>query len=206
MTREPPYLIGIAGPSGAGKSFLSEHLARELNNPAILPLDAYYPDLSHLSLDERNRLNFDDPALLDFPLLFSQVATLARGETVQQPLYDFAHHTRMSETRVVAPSEFVIVEGLFALYWPDLRTLLQTRVYVDMNDGDCLERRIARDVQQRGRTTESVTKQFRESVAPMADLYVRPTAQGADVKINGGGRIEQEVASVLAHVRGQRVR
>ncbi len=206
MTREPPYVIGIAGPSGAGKSFLSEHLARELNNPAILPLDAYYPDLSHLSLDERNRLNFDDPALLDSRLLFSHVAALARGESVQQPLYDFAHHTRTSETRIIAPSEYIIVEGLFTLYWPELRTLLQTRIYVNIDDGVCLQRRIVRDVQQRGRTKESVTQQFRESVVPMADLYVRPTAQFADVRIDGGGGIDQEVASVLAHVRRQRSR
>ena len=206
MTREPPYLIGIAGPSGAGKSFLCEHLAHELENPAILPVDAYYPDLSHLPLDERNRLNFDDPALLDFHLLLSQVAALASGESVQQPLYDFVHHTRIAETRAIAPGEFVIVEGLFTLYWAGLRALLQTRVYVDMNDRDCLERRIARDVQQRGRTTESVAKQFRESVAPMADLYVRPTAQFADVVVDGDASIEQEVASVLAHVRGQRSR
>ncbi len=206
MTHQLPYLIGIAGPSGAGKSFLSEHLVRELNDPVILPLDAYYPDLSHLSYDERSQLNFDDPALLETRLLFSHVAALARGETVQQPLYDFASHTRISETRVIAPTEFVIVEGLFTLYWPELRALLRTRVYVDMDDGECLERRIARDVQERGRTTESVTRQFREVVAPMAELYVRPTAQFADVKLNGSAGIDQEVASVLAHIRAQRSR
>jgi uridine kinase len=204
MTGERPYLIGIAGPSGAGKTFLSEHLARQLNDVVILPLDAYYPDLSHLSFEQRIAQNFDDPALLDTRLLFSQVAALTQGKSVQQPLYDFAYHTRLSETRVIAPAEFVIVEGLFTLYWPELRSFLETRVYVEMNDVVCLQRRIDRDVQERGRTPESVTRQFRESVTPMAELHVRPTAGFADVIVDGGGGIEREVASVLAHIRRQR--
>lgn len=193
------YLIGIAGPSGAGKSFLAEHLVRELRNATILPIDAYYPDLSHLSLEERSKCNFDDPHILDTALLFAQVAALARGETVEQPVYDFARHTRTVETRAVRATSFVIVEGLFTLYWPQLRELLHTKVYVDMNDATCLKRRIARDVRERGRTPEYAEAQFRTSVVPMANLYVRPTAKFADVTVHGAAPIEREVAAVLAH-------
>lgn len=195
-----PYLIGIAGPSGAGKSYLAEHLARALSPAAIIPLDAYYPDLSALSIAERSRLNFDDPALLDAPLLTAQLTALAHGQSVRVPVYDFAQHTRSRETRLVAPVRFVIVEGLFTLYWPELRSLLQTKVYVDMSDPICLERRLARDVQERGRTAASVEHQFQLSVRPMAALHVRPTAGFADVLVRGDMPIANEVAAVMAHI------
>jgi uridine kinase len=200
MTERKPYLIGIAGPSGAGKSYLAEHLLRVLQPAVILPLDAYYPDLSHLPFSERERLNFDDPNILDLELLFEHVSALARGKAIEQPVYDFARHTRTPQTLTVAALRYVLVEGLFTLYWPELRNHIQTCVYVDMNDQVCLERRLARDVQQRGRTPEFVQRQFRESVIPMADLYVRPTAEFADVRIYGDSPIEREVAAVLAHV------
>lgn len=196
-----PYLIGIAGPSGAGKSYLAEHLVRELKNATVVPIDAYYPDLGQLSLEQRSELNFDDPAMLDTSLLFAQVEALARGESVQQPVYDFAHHTRTAEKVHVPPSPFIIIEGLFTLYWPELRNLLHTRIYVDMSDDICLERRIARDVYERGRSPEYVEHQFRSSVVPMAEAYVRPTSRFADIKVYGAAKVEEEVAAVLAHVR-----
>jgi uridine kinase len=202
--RPRPYLIGIAGPSGAGKSYLAEHLVGKLKDATILPIDAYYPDLSQLSLEERSALNFDDPKVLDSALLLAHVESLSRGEEIQQPIYDFANHTRTAQARTVQPVPFVIVEGLFALYWPELRKLLQTRVYVDMSDAICLQRRIARDVEERGRTAESVEKQFRTSALPMANLYVRPTAQFADVVRDGSAEVRQSVAAILAHVRLRR--
>lgn len=199
-----PYLIGIGGPSGAGKSFLAGHLARELRDATILPLDAYYPDLAHLSIQQRSVLNFDDPHILDTPLLFSQVAALARGETIHRPIYDFARHTRTPARRVIPPLPFVLIEGLFSLYWSELRTLLQTRVYLEIDDAISLERRVARDVRERGRTPQLVAQQFRTSVAPMANLYVRPTAQFADVSLYGATPIEDEIAAVLSHIQSRR--
>ncbi len=196
-----PYLIGIAGPSGAGKSFLAEHLAQELRHAILLSIDAYYPDLGHLSHDERAKLNFDDPGILDTRLLFAQVAALSHGEPVRQPVYDFANHTRTEATQLIEPAPFVIIEGLFTLYWPELRNLLRTRVYVDTPDPIALDRRIARDVHERGRTPEYVEHQFQSSVVPMAELYVRPTAQFADVVLSGASDIREEVQAVVAHVR-----
>jgi uridine kinase len=200
MSRKP-HLIGIAGPSGAGKTFLAEHLVRELKDAVILPIDAYYPDLGHISFDERNQLNFDDPAIIDSPLLFEHVGTLARGEPIAQPVYDFSRHTRTPKTIAVPAAPFVIIEGLFTLYWPELRTLLNTGVYVEMKDAVCLKRRIARDVHERGRSPEHVEEQFRTTVVPSADLFVKPTAQFADVVVHGGSAIEQEIADVLAHLK-----
>src|SRR5450631_1746879 len=194
------YLIGIAGPSGAGKSYLAHHLSQRLQAP-VLPLDHYYRDLSHLPLEERARSNFDDPAALEHELLIEQVAHLFEGRAIEIPTYDFSVHTRTGETQSFQPAPFVIVEGLFTLHWPELRRLLGTRVFVNMTDDICLQRRQDRDVRERGRTPESVVEQFRMTVAPMAELYVRPTRAHAHVLVFGATPVEDEVERVLEHVR-----
>lgn len=194
------YLIGIAGPSGAGKSYLARYLSERLQAP-VLPLDHYYRDLSHLQLEERARTNFDDPAALEHELLISQVAHLSEGHSVEIPTYDFSVHARTGETQLFVPAPFVIVEGLFTLHWPELRCLLDTRVFVDMTDDVCLQRRRDRDVRERGRTPESVVEQFQTTVAPMAQLYVRPTQAHAHVLVFGATPIGEEVERVLQHVR-----
>ena len=194
------YLIGIAGPSGAGKSYLARHLASELNSP-VLPLDHYYRDLSHLSLEERARSNFDEPHALEHTLLFEQVMELHQGRAIQLPLYDFSVHTRLSHTHLFAPSPYVVVEGLFTLYWPELRELFGTAVYVEMGNDTCLERRLRRDVRERGRSPESVMEQFHHTVAPMAERYVRPTRQFAHVTLSGDTPIHEGVARVIDHIR-----
>ena len=194
------YLIGIAGPSGAGKSYLASHVAERLKAP-VLALDHYYRDLSHLPLDERVRSNFDEPAALEHDLLIAQIGDLRAGKTIDVPTYDFFLHTRKSETQLFHPAEFVIIEGLFTLHWPELRHHLGTGVYVDMTDDICLERRRERDVRERGRTPESVNEQFQKTVAPMAERYVRPTLGHADVVVFGAIPIADEVERVLERVR-----
>jgi uridine kinase len=194
------YLIGIAGPSGAGKSFLARHVADKVHAP-VLSLDHYYRDLSHLSWDERDRTNFDEPAALEHELLIGQVGDLSARRAIAVPTYDFSFHTRTRETQLFQPATFVIIEGLFTLHWLELRRLLGTTVYVDTTDEVCLQRRTRRDVKERGRTLESVAAQFRATVAPMAERYVRPTLQYADVVVSGSLPIERSVAQVLDHVR-----
>jgi len=196
------YLIGIAGPSGAGKSYLAWHLANRLSVP-VLALDHYYRDLSHLPLEQRAHSNFDEPAALEHELLIAHIADLHAGRTVYVPLYDFSLHTRSPVTRIFAPAPFVIVEGLFTLLWPELRRLLGTGVYVDMTDDVCLRRRQERDVSERGRTPESVVEQFRATVAPMADRYVRPTRLHAHLVLSGNAPVDEGVSRVLDHVRQQ---
>jgi uridine kinase len=195
-----PYLIGIAGPSGAGKSYLASHLAARLSAP-VLALDHYYRDLSHLPLEERAQSNFDEPAALEHDLLIAQITDLREGKRIDVPIYDFSIHTRTRETQLFHPSEFVIIEGLFTLHWPELRHHLGTGVYVDMTDEICLQRRRDRDVRERGRTPESVIEQFQKSVAPMAERYIRPTRAHADVVVFGAIPIAEEVERVLEHVR-----
>ena len=197
------YLIGIAGPSGAGKTYLATHLAATLNAP-ILGLDRYYRDLSHLTPAQRAIANFDAPEALEHQLLIEHVGALRQGATVDLPSYDFATHTRTGETHIMTPGGVLILEGLFTLYWPELRDLLGTKVYVDMNDEVCLARRTERDIRERGRTVESVLEQYTATVAPMGHKHVRPTTAHADVKVFGADPIEEEVARVLAHYEGQR--
>jgi uridine kinase len=190
------HLIGIAGPSGAGKSFLAEHLGHALIAP-VLSLDHYYRDLSHLPYDVRAQSNFDDPAALEDDMLISQVRELGEGHSVAIPVYDFEQHTRNGETRLFVPGRYVIIEGIFTLYWPELRTLLGTGVYVEANEKLCLERRLERDVRERGRTPESVFEQVRSSVLPMMRRYVQPTRDHADIVVSGSVKIEESVRMVM---------
>src|SRR5271157_1230670 len=192
------YLIGIAGPSGSGKTFLAQHLRAALE-AEVLELDRYYRDLSHLPLAQRARMNFDAPEALEHELLIEQVARLRSSEAVPLPVYDFTTHTRTTKTEILHSSKVIIVEGLFTLHWPGLRELLGTKVYVDLNDDSCLRRRKARDISERGRTAESVAKQYETTVAPMAQYYVRPTIAHADVVVIGTERVEVGVARVVQH-------
>jgi uridine kinase len=198
-----PYLIGIAGPSGAGKTTLAERVARELAAP-ILSLDCYYRELDGLPLEERARTNFDEPDALDRELLFSQLAQLAAGAAIEAPVYDFARHTRAPETTPVPAAEFVIVEGLFALLWEEVRALFGTKVFVSAGDGLCFERRLERDARERGRTPESVGEQYRRTVRPMAERHILPTQAFADVVVDGAGPLDLSVSAVLAHVERTR--
>ncbi len=197
--KSEPYIIGIAGPSCAGKTELARRVAAALSATTI-SLDAYYRELNHLMLAERARFNFDEPAALDHDLLIAQIDTLAAGSPIELPVYDFATHSRTARTEHIVPAEFIIIEGLFALYWRELRQLYGTKVFVEAPDATCLERRQLRDVRERGRTPESVLRQFSETVQPMAALHVRPTAAFADVLVSGLQPIGISAAAVLEHV------
>lgn len=165
-------------------------------------MDAYYRDLAFLPLESRCRFNFDIPDSLDHNLLREHLTSLAAGKPVQRPVYDNRLHTRSSIWETVTPGAFLILEGLFALHWDDLRPLFGTKVYVDAADNICLSRRQVRDVIEHGRTAESVHKQWVETVRPMAELYVRPTRCFADLVISGQASLEQSTSDVLARVRG----
>jgi uridine kinase len=195
-----PYLIGIAGPSCAGKSYLSTHLASHLN-AARLNLDSYYSDLRHISLEQRAHFNFDAPEALDSSLLIEHVLRLSRGETIEKPVYDFKTHSRTGRNERLEAREFTVIEGLFALYWEEIRAVEQTRVFVDLGEEICLARRIERDMRERGRTRESVLEQFSTTVQPMAQRYVHPTRQYADVVLTGDAEIGDGIELVLKHIR-----
>lgn len=201
-----PYLIAIAGPSCAGKTRLAMWLCGTLQ-ATHFGLDAYYFDLSTYTYQQRTQFNFDEPAALESALLIEQVRQLAQGKPIERPIYDFATHNRTGRTEHMAPAAYVVIEGLFALHWPEIRELCGTRVFVEAPDNVCLSRRQYRDVRERGRTEASVARQFRETVQPMAALHVWPTRAFADVIINGEQPTEESAQAVLQHlhsVQGRR--
>lgn len=193
------YLIGIAGPSGSGKTELARALAPLLGAP-VIPLDCYYRDLPQLTFEERVRINFDLPDSLDRELLTRHVLGLAAGEEIPRPIYDFTTHRRRPEVEGVRSGEFAIFEGLWTLHWPQVRELLAAKVYVEAGDALCFERRLARDVRERGRSPESVAEQYRATVGPMADLYIRPQRELADVVVSGSDPVVHSADKVLARI------
>ncbi len=197
----PPVVLGIAGASGSGKTTLANELARELGG-FLFSLDNYYRDLGHMPFEERTRQNFDDPAIIESPLLAAHVGALARGETIKRPLYDFGTYTRVEgRTETVRPGAYLLVEGLFALYYPELLPLYQLRVYVDTADPLCFDRRLRRDTEERGRTPESVRRQYEATVRPAALAYVRPSGANADLVLDGAAALDWKVEQVLAALR-----
>jgi uridine kinase len=197
----PPVVMGIAGASGSGKTTLAVELARELDG-IYFPIDNYYRDLGHMPFSERVKQNFDDPALIESSLLAKHVATLARGEMIERPLYDFSTHTRvLDRTEGIRAGSLVLVEGLFALYYPELLPLYQFRVYVDTPDDLCFERRMKRDTVERGRSADSVRVQYETTVRPSSMSYVRPSAIHADLTIDGTAALDWKVEQVLAEMR-----
>ena len=148
-------MIGVAGPSCAGKIEVAVRLSAVLG-ASVVALDAYYRDLAHLPLSERARANFDIPDSLDEQLLLDQLRVLSQGGEVGIPVYDFTRHVRTESVERLQAGEFVIIEGLFTFYWEELRRLLDVKVFVAADDAICLNRRLERDIRERGRSRESV--------------------------------------------------
>ncbi|MCC6263477.1 MAG: uridine kinase [Bryobacterales bacterium] len=196
----PTRIIAIAGASGSGKTYLSNYAAGRLDAP-ILSLDSYYLDLSHLPSEERAQWNFDDPASLDWALLRAQLSLLRAGRWVNAPVYDFSTHTRTQEARRVEAREYLVLEGIFALYDAEVRAMLSVGVFIDYPDAGCLERRTARDVAERGRTAVSVRQQYARTVRPMFAEHIAPTRRYAQIVVQGDSPPEQSFETLEACLR-----
>jgi uridine kinase len=196
-------LIGIAGGTGAGKSAIVRAFVDRFGGRAI-DLDSYYLDRSGVAPEERGRINYDEPAAIDVPLLVEHLGRLARGEPVQKPLYSFATHTRVG-VETVKPAQLVIVEGLFTLWWASVRSLLDVKVFVDAPPDLRLIRRIRRDIAERGRTLEQVLQQHLGTVRPMHERYVEPTRAHADMVVTNDGVIDDALERVLMAVRRRKI-
>ena len=182
-------LIGIAGGSGSGKTLVARRLFKELGSDKVIIVqeDSYYKDLSHLPLEERSKRNFDHPDAFDEPLLIQQLNDLLDGKSVEQPIYDFTQHCRKKETYRIGNHIIIILEGSLVLHSPALRELMDIKVYVDTADDIRIIRRLKRDIQERGRSMESVIQQYEHSVRPMHLQFVEPSKRYADIIIPEGG-------------------
>ena len=176
----PSVAVGIAGGTGAGKTTLARLLAEALGQVIVLDLDSYYLDRSELSRESRDRLNFDEPGAFDVTLLVHHLRQLRAGCPVEKPRYSFEHHARTG-VETVSPAPVVLVEGLLALWWEELRGVFDLKIYVDASPDLRVQRRIQRDVEFRGRSVESVRRQYEVTVRPMHELYVAPTRAHADL-------------------------
>jgi uridine kinase len=198
-----PIMIGIAGCSGSGKTTLARELAVQLK-ATLFPLDLYYRDLSQFPLDKRDKQNFDHPDSLESELFIAHIRALGEGRTIQRPVYDFAHHARVAGAfEPVAPARFVLVEGILALHYAELWPLYDFSIYVDAPNEVCLNRRIYRDMRERGRTEESVRAQFVATAKPMADLYVLPSQVRASMTVVGTDALDWSIEQVLHGLRRQ---
>ena len=192
-----PLVIGIAGCSGSGKTTLARELATQLE-ATLFPLDLYYRDLSQFPLDSRHKRNFDHPDSLESELIVEHVRALAKGETIQRPVYDFKAHSRVGGAfDAIEPAKVVIVEGILALHFAELVPLYHFSVYVNAPHEVCLARRIHRDVRERGRTEASVREQFEQTARPMAEQFVLPSASRATVTVEGTDSLDWSVEQIL---------
>ncbi len=182
-------LIGLAGGTGSGKTSIAEALKNEVGRDEVVVLeqDSYYHDLSHLTLEERAKMNFDHPDSVDFERMRRDLEDMLNGRTVQIPIYDYSTHTRRPDTRRLSNYRLIILEGILVLTDPAVRELMDIKIYVDTAADVRFIRRMMRDVKKRGRSFESVVDQYHKTVRPMHDQFVEPSKRFADLIIPEGG-------------------
>jgi len=195
-----PLIVGVAGGSGSGKTTVVKRIIEALDEENILLLqhDFYYRDLSHLKLQERQKLNFDHPSSLETELLIRHIEALIQGYPVELPQYDFAKHTRKKETIKVTPRKVILIDGILIFSEPELRTLMDVKIFVDTDDDIRLLRRLQRDLEERERSLESVLEQYQKHVRPMHLKFVEPSKRYADIIIPRGGHNKVALKMVLA--------
>ncbi len=202
-------IIGVAGGTGSGKTTVAETILDRVGRDRIAYLqhDSYYKDRSHLPLEERANVNFDHPDALESTLLAQHLTFLKRGQAVAVPLYDFTVHTRKTETARVEPRTVILVEGILILAEKVLRDLMDIKIFVDTDSDIRFIRRLQRDITERGRTMESVIRQYMETVRPMHLEFVEPSKRYADIIVPEGGfnvaAIDMIVAKVEAMIGGE---
>ncbi|MBL6831521.1 MAG: uridine kinase [Pirellulales bacterium] len=202
-------IIGIAGASGAGKSRLARQLndrlraTRSSSDVAIVNEDSYYRRRDDLPFADREKINYDHPAAIEHELLVEHLAALRRGEAVEVPRYDYGQHNRHAETDRLEPSKVLILEGILILHIPELRELLDLKLYVDVPMDICLARRLRRDMVERDRSLDSVLQQYDTTVRPMFFQFIEPSKQHADLIIPHGGENRSALHVLLNHLDRQ---
>jgi len=200
-------IIGIAGASASGKSLLANTLYQELKqdvgNSQIgkIAEDNYYRDQRRLTMEAREKTNYDHPNAYDHELLLQHLRELQQGNTVELPQYCYQTHTRKTETRTFTPKKVIILEGILLLSVPAIRQQLHASIFMDTPLDICLLRRLSRDVAQRGRSMESVLEQYQQTVRPMYLQFIEPSKQHADVIIPKGGKNRIAIDMLKAKIR-----
>ena len=195
-------VIGIAGGTGSGKTTLMKNLIREFADvDTVLSHDNYYQRHDDMTYEERCGLNYDEPAALETDLMARHLDILRRGEAIDCPVYDFTVHNRSNDTIRITPEKVIIVEGILIFENRELRDLMDIKVFVDTDADVRLCRRILRDVEERGRTLESVVDQYVTTVKPMHEMYVEPSKKFADIIVPEGGQNLVALDMIMGRIR-----
>lgn len=178
-------IIGIAGGTGSGKTTVVNMLIDQLQHKevAVISQDSYYRDTSHLSYEERTKINFDHPQSIDFELLVAHLKDLKRGVSIEQPIYSFIEHNRTGETVTTAPKKVMIVEGILLLTNPELRNIFDIKIFVSTDSDERLIRRLKRDMTERGRDLKEVLERYQNTLKPMHQQFIEPSKEYADIII-----------------------
>ena len=192
-------LIGITGGTGCGKTTVVNQIVQEIpkGEVSVISQDAYYNDLSHLTFEERTKVNFDHPKSLDFDLLKEHLSELKQGKMIMQPTYSFVEHNRTSQVIPIAPCKVIIVEGILIFSHPDLRDLFDS--------DERLIRRIKRDTTERGRDIQEVLNRYQTTLKPMHQQFIEPTKEYADIIIpnNRHNKVAIDIVKTIVHNRIQ---
>ncbi|MGD9109096.1 MAG: uridine kinase [Gammaproteobacteria bacterium] len=195
--------IGIAGASGSGKSLLSSTIVNELGSKevAVISEDSYYKPFYELSIEERTKINFDHPDSLEHSLIAEHLSKLQSGKTIEIPIYDFATYSRTKQTRTVGQHTIIVLEGILLFTDEKLRNLLDIRIFMGTPLDICFIRRLRRDIEERGRSIESVLDQYEQTVRPMYFQFVEPSKRHADIIVPRGGQNRIAVDLIKAKIR-----
>lgn len=196
-------IIGIAGGTGSGKTTVVRRIIDSLpkDEVAVIPQDCYYNDNHHIPLEERLKMNYDEPAAIEWSLLCSHLKDLKEGKDIQMPTYDFITCSRLDKTVHVKPREVVVVEGILVLTDKELRDMMDVRVFVDADADERLIRVIHRDCIERGRTPQMVIDRYTETLKPMHELYIEPSKRYADLIVPQGGHNRVAVKLLTDYIR-----
>ena len=192
-------IIGICGASGSGKSTMAKALAARLERPCIyIKQDSYYKDHPDMSFEERARINYDEPAAFEHDALRDDLIRLRNGQSITEKEYDYTQHRRCDPDVTIEPADVVLIEGIHVFYDPEVRELMDFKIYIQVDPDVCLLRRVKRDIRDRDRTIEGIYRQYLETVKPMYEKYIRNYVEHADLIVARGGK-NARIVDILAH-------
>ena len=199
----PPVVIGIAGGSGSGKTTVIRNITQLLpaEHVSVIPHDAYYKDLGHLSFEERKAINYDHPESLDTDLLLEHLKALLEGGEIFKPIYDYNEHRRKEEVECVKATPIIIVDGILVLAEKALAEMMDIKIFVDADSDVRLLRRIQRDISERGRSIDDIIQQYEATVRPMYLQFVEPSKRRADIIIPRGGHNAVAIDMVVSRIK-----
>lgn len=198
-----PIIIGVSGPSASGKTLLANTIVKEVGpeHVAVIPEDAYYKDNSHMPYEARRKINFDHPDAFDHALLCEHLEKLLDNQPVDIPVYDYPTHLRAKETKRIGQHAIIVLEGILLFAVPELRRLMNIRIFMNTSLDICLIRRLKRDIEERGRTLNSVLTQYETTVRPMYWQFIEPSSQHADLIVPRGGENRIAIDMIRAKLR-----